>query len=224
MSATICGFDQFSRELNLDKSKTDTLETPATIPVANRRILITNTGYLSYKTKTEVLPLFIKKIDELVDKLTTNWTNKMRGIIHTVSYANANEIVKKSKYKKHMIVPENYDLLNVDKFMKNNINKIIVSPSILEGIDLKDDFSRFQIFIKVPFANLGDNWVKKRMESNKDWYARDTILKIVQGAGRSIRSKDDWAHTFILDSNINRLFRDYQYMFPKWFLEAVSFI
>jgi len=62
------------------------------------------------------------------------------------------------------------------------------------------------------------------MESNKDWYARDTILKIVQGAGRSIRSKDDWAHTFILDSNINRLFRDYQYMFPKWFLEAVSFI
>ena len=224
MSATICGFDQFSRELNLDKSKTDTLETPATIPVVNRRILVTNTGYLTYKTRTAVLPLFIKKIDELIDKLTTNWTNKMRGIIHTISYANANEIVKKSKYKKQMIVPENHDLLDVDKFMKNNINKIIVSPSILEGIDLKGDFSRFQIFIKVPFASLGDNWVKKRMESNKDWYARDTILKIVQGAGRSIRSKDDWAHTFILDSNINRLFRDYQYMFPKWFLEAVSFI
>ena len=123
-----------------------------------------------------------------------------------------------------MIVPENRDLLDIDKFMKNNTNKIIVSPSILEGIDLKNDFSRFQIFIKVPFASLGDNWVKKRMESDSNWYARDTILKIVQGAGRSIRSKDDWAHTFILDSNINRLFRDHQYMFPKWFLEAVNFI
>ena len=224
MSATICGFEQFCQELDLDRTKTDTLEVPATIPVANRRVLITNTGYLSYKTRTQILPLFIKKIDELLDKLTTNWTNKMRGIIHTVSYANANEIVKTSRYKRHMIIPENRDLLDIDKFMKNNTNKIIVSPSILEGIDLKNDFSRFQIFIKVPFASLGDNWVKKRMESDSNWYARDTILKIVQGAGRSIRSKDDWAHTFILDSNINRLFRDHQYMFPKWFLEAVNFI
>lgn len=224
MSATICGFEQFYQELNLDKTKIDMLEVPATIPIANRRILITNTGYLSYKTRTQILPLFIKKIDELIDKLTNNWTNKMRGIIHTVSYANANEIIKTSKHKKHMIIPKTTDLLNINKFMKVNINKIIVSPSILEGVDLKDDFSRFQIFIKVPFASLGDNWVKKRMENDSDWYARDTILKIVQGAGRSIRSKDDWAHTFILDSNINRLFKDHQNMFPKWFLEAVNFI
>jgi ATP-dependent DNA helicase DinG len=200
------------------------MEMPASIPVANRRVFITNTGHFSFKTRNEILPLFIDKIDSLINRLTDEWSNKMRGIIHSASYANAEEIIRKSKYKKHMVIPKYDELINIDKFMESNLNKIIVSPSMLEGVDLKDDFSRFQIFFKVPYANLKDNWIKEKMNIDKKWYARDTILKIVQGSGRSIRSKDDWAFTFVLDSNINRLLKEHQQMFPKWFLESVFFI
>jgi len=40
---------------------------------------------------------------------------------------------------------------------------VLISPSMMEGVDLADDMSRFQILCKVPFPYLGDAAIKKRM-------------------------------------------------------------
>ena len=39
-----------------------------------------------------------------------------------------------------------------------------------EGIDLKDDLSRFQIITKVPYPNLGDERIKIRCNKDYIWY------------------------------------------------------
>ena len=226
MSATICGFDEFAKLLGIKDQGYDGMETDSIIPVENRTVYYCkNVGSLNYKNKYNLLPKFVEVIDRIIkyqfDK--KNGDKKINGIIHSVSYDNANYIKKHSKYKRDIIVPTRNDLMDLNYHILNRKkNTVIVSPSILEGIDLIDDLSRFQIFIKVPFGFLGDQWVKTKMNNDGKWYARDAIVKIVQGCGRSIRSEKDWAETFILDSNFGRLSTHNKDLFPKWFMESIK--
>jgi Rad3-related DNA helicase len=52
---------------------------------------------------------------------------------------------------------------------------VIVSSSMVEGVDLKDDLSRFQIIMKIPYPSLASNKIKKRMKTNKDYYNYKTF-------------------------------------------------
>ena len=86
-----------------------------------------------------------------------------------------------------------------------------------EGVDLKGEHSRFQILCKIPYPYLGDKIVKKRMNKYKGWYDLQTVKSIIQSTGRSVRSSDDYAVTYILDSDFERLFRKNSMIFPQDF-------
>ena len=72
------------------------------------------------------------------------------------------------------------------------------------GLDLKDDLCRFQIIIKVPYPYLGDRWINEKRRINGQWYIWQTALRLVQGYGKSIRSKADYAVTYVLDSGFEK--------------------
>jgi Rad3-related DNA helicase len=86
------------------------------------------------------------------------------------------------------------------ELFKKKSDAVLVGPSLLEGLDLKDDTSRFQIFFKVPYPSLGSPHVKAKMNYMPDWYDWKTSVSFLQGVGRSVRSKDDWAVTYVLDA------------------------
>jgi len=92
----------------------------------------------------------------------------------------------------------------------------------MEGVDLKDDLSRFQIMCKVPFPYLGDLVVKKRMEKNEKWYPYMTAKSIIQSLGRSIRNETDHAISYILDSDWDRFFSKNRNLFPNEFNTLIS--
>ena len=97
---------------------------------------------------------------------------------------------------------------------------MLISPSVHTGLDLKGDLSRFQILVKVPYPSLGDRWIKKKQtRDGGKWYRWQTVLKTVQAYGRSVRSKDDCAKTYLLDSSFDDFIRSNK--FPGWFLEAI---
>ncbi|MER3407656.1 MAG: hypothetical protein C4292_02395 [Nitrososphaera sp.] len=98
---------------------------------------------------------------------------------------------------------------------------VLISPSMHQGVDLKDDLSRFQIIVKVPYPDLTDKKVSKMKERDPNWYTWYTALRLAQSYGRSIRSADDHAETYILDSSVTFLLKSAQDMMPKWFMEAV---
>lgn len=223
MSATICGPVQYAKELGLETEKSQYNQTKCPFPVENRRIFTTNVGSLNYKNKHEMLPLFIHKIDYLIDYMTQGWKNPMNGIVHSVSYQNAEIIQQRSKHKEKIFIPKGQDMMNLNEIISSHKGGlVIVSPSILEGVDLVDDLSRFQIFLKVPYGDLKDRWIKTKLDLDEKWYARETVVKMVQGCGRSIRSAEDWAWTFILDSNFGRLSYFNRELFPEWFMEAIQ--
>ena len=91
-----------------------------------------------------------------------------------------------------------------------------------EGIDLKDHLSRFQIICKIPFPYLGDRRVMKKKKIQPWWYPYQTAKIIVQALGRSIRSEEDYADSYILDSNWAFFLKINRKYFPKWFLSAIK--
>jgi Rad3-related DNA helicase len=98
---------------------------------------------------------------------------------------------------------------------------VLISPSLHQGVDLKDDLSRFQIIVKVPYPDLTDRKVAALKQRNPSWYMWVTILRLVQSYGRSVRSKEDFAATYILDSSFDYVRRNSGDMFPPWFTEAI---
>ena len=82
---------------------------------------------------------------------------------------------------------------------------VLLTPSGFEGLDLAGDLSRFQIIVKAPFGSLGEARMKKILSVYPDIYSLLCLMKVVQGAGRSVRGPDDWATTYMLDTNIQRL-------------------
>jgi hypothetical protein len=54
------------------------------------------------------------------------------------------------------------------------------------------------------------------------WYIWQTALRLVQGYGRSIRSKDDWAKTYVLDSAFGLFVRKNKNILPSWFIQAIQ--
>lgn len=99
---------------------------------------------------------------------------------------------------------------------------VLLSPSMTEGIDLKGDRSRFQILCKVPYPYLGDKVTKKRMNRHKWYYPYATAKTIVQALGRSVRSSDDWAVTYILDGDWGRFYGRNRDMFPPDFHSLIQ--
>jgi Rad3-related DNA helicase len=47
-------------------------------------------------------------------------------------------------------------------------------------------------------------------------------LRLVQAYGRSIRSKEDWAKTYILDSAFTPFVNRNGNLFPNWFRQAIK--
>ena len=114
---------------------------------------------------------------------------------------------------------------NRDQVLYDHINgkkpTVLLSPSMTEGVDLKGDASRFQILCKVPYPYLGDKLVKKRMHKWKWWYPLQTIKVVIQSVGRSIRTKEDQAITYILDSDWERFYSRNNELFPEDFKKTL---
>jgi Rad3-related DNA helicase len=100
--------------------------------------------------------------------------------------------------------------------------KVFVSVAFNEGQDWKYDLCDAQILLKVPFPDLGDMRVKKRLELGKrGWYDNRAMLEVIQAYGRAIRAEDDTARFYIVDGSFTRLIHNSWNTTPNWFKEAL---
>lgn len=217
MSASILNRDIFSYINGLDLELTDYYELDSTFEVKNRMIYYISCGKMNYANKKETFENQIRTINKILKKYEGK-----KGIIHTTNYEISNWL-KESIKNKRLLFHDTDDRDKIlEKHIKSKTPTVLVSPSMMSGLDLKDDLSRFQIILKMPYPNLGSNKIKSRKESNPDSYTLKTCQDLIQSYGRSIRSEQDHADTFILDSNFQDLLR-YSYKFlPNWFIGAIK--
>jgi ATP-dependent DNA helicase DinG len=70
--------------------------------------------------------------------------------------------------------------------------------------------------------NLGDRWIDEKRKINEQWYSWQTALRLIQGYGRSIRSKEDWAKTYVLDSAFGYFVEKNKNILQDWFTQAIQ--
>lgn len=217
MSATFADASKYLKSIALKNAKYIKLDSQFNFK--NSPIYFYNKRRMSYNKIEANLPWMYEKINEILDK-----HDNENGIIHTASYDLTMKIFKGiSKKNKSRILIYNgtEEKRQVLEELKINKNKIVIGPSLLEGLDLKDDWSRFQIFAKVPYLSLGDKFVSRKLNINPDWYRERAIISILQGAGRSIRSENDWAVTYILDGALGDLIHNSRKSFPIEFMQRI---
>jgi Rad3-related DNA helicase len=148
-----------------------------------------------------------------------------KGIIHTTSYSQLRFIKDNIGKENASRLVETGSTLNRSDVLKNHYMSskptVLISPSLHLGVDLKDDLSRFQVVVKVPYPDLTDKKIAAKKDRDPKWYTWNTVLRLVQAYGRSVRSPDDHATTYILDSSASYLLNSARDLMPKWFKEAI---
>jgi Rad3-related DNA helicase len=217
MSATI-DKEGFCENMGFDPKNVAYIDTPySPFPINNRKIEFLNIAKLSKARGTINDELnVIKKIDELLTKHSNE-----RGLILTSSFSRCVDIksnlsaLNKKRVRICHSMNEYGKTQNevLDEHAKSE-NGVLLSSSLWEGVDLRDELSRFQIIAKTPYPNLGDKRVQIKKKKFPLWYRSQTITKMLQGFGRSVRNENDWAVTYVMDSTARDLLDNWKDKVP----------
>lgn len=221
LSATIDN-ENFSKSLGMnDCAFIDMSKSP--FPKENRSIEFLNVRQLNQSSTLEDRIAVINHMEKLLEKHQTE-----RGLILTSSKKRCFEILKylsKEQRKRIQVAhSENDDGSTIEEILeihKNKENGILLSSSLWQGIDLKDDLSRFQIIEKCPYLYLGDRRVMIKKMKDQNWYRYQTTMKLLQGFGRSIRNEKDYAITYVLDGAVRNLLAYNKKMVPVAYHDVI---
>ena len=209
---------RLKEELKIDENDIETVSIPYNWDTDNRPFISVGTlPPINFRTRDAVIRDYVNYIDNVIDDLDPSDS----GIIHTASYKNAEDLIKLTRHKNRIYIPTSEEVREIKKIVKPG--RFIASPAILEGISLDGDLARLQIFMKVPYPSLSSEWVVKKKDNDPGWYTYETLLRIVQGSGRAIRSKDDYAVTFMLDPSFINLYQRVKNLIPDWFNKTIIF-
>ena len=171
MSATI-DKTTFCENMGLRKDDVafvDTKKSP--FPMKNRTIDLLNIRRLSYGSTEDDEQEVIKTIDRIMDEHSNE-----RGLILTSSIPRCRKIIQylspKNTQRIRLCHSKNEEGKSQDDVISEHAadpTGVLLSSSLWEGVDLKDDLSRFQIIAKVPYPNYTEKRTKAKMSKFPTW-------------------------------------------------------
>ncbi len=209
MSATI-DKPSFCENMGIALDDVAMVDTPRSpFPAESRAVELLRVRHLNYRSTPGDEAAVINAIDGIMDKFRDR-----RGLVLTSSVARCYRILDglSERNKRRMRIchsqnPNGKTQNEVIAEHQSDPHSVLLSSSLWEGVDLKDDMSRFQIIAKVPYPNYSENRTRAKMAKFPRWYEARTLTKLLQGMGRSVRNENDWATTYVLDAAVDKLLR-----------------
>lgn len=215
------------QEIGLGDRKAMRIDVPSEFPTDNRPI-VTNeaVGKMTKAKREENMPDAVEKV-----KAMSEFHDGEKGIVHCRGYNYIDMFKRAAVNNGHRKwFNENIhiqDRMNREESLEEwteNDKQIFMSVNMAEGIDLAGDLCRWQILLKTNYPFMGDKRVNYRINKmdDWDWYNRHAAIQIQQAYGRAVRSKDDEAVFYILDSSAVGLIQRNTELFEDWFLDGVT--
>jgi len=220
MSATLLPRMVFCKTLGIDIDDVDWMDTPSTFPIERRPVNVWPVANVTNKTIDEAVPMLSTGINKIF-----NLHPHSHGLIQGVSYSLCKRVadeLKSDRVKIH--TPQDRQMV-LDEFMGTEDNTVLMSPSMERGVSLGGSKCEFIIWIKAPYLSLMDRVTSQRLYSSpigKLWYRSVMMLAIVQGCGRGMRSVDDHCVSYLIDSQINKVYMENPSLWPDWFRDAIG--
>ena len=228
MSATLGEPKSLMTKLNIPQTQAIYIDVPSTFPLANRPVFYFPVAKINRSTENDewyVVADAIKHIagmPRLADKKAVVHTGSYKIVEKLRPYLDGDErfvFQTSGKTKEQMIL----GLRNPDTGPL-----IVLSPSLTTGVDIRT--LRWQVIVKVPFGDLGDPITRLRREYEREDdrqfgrrnYDEESLNRVVQAAGRVVRTPTDWGVTYLLDANFWGLYR--RAYSPGFFQEAIRWL
>lgn len=221
MSGTVVSSDELVTTLGW-QGDYETITVPMSFPVENRPVIIAGVANVIHKEMDDAYPRLAYAIEKILALHPDD-----RVLVHTVSYKLADELKKRvnTRRPKYTYANARDKEFAVQQYRARQ-GAVMFAPSLDRGVDFKDDDCRVQVIAKVPFPNLGDRRTSARMHlpGGNMWYRVQTVRTVMQMTGRAVRSKDDYATTYILDKQFGSNLYDGpgKMLFPKWWRDGIS--
>jgi ATP-dependent DNA helicase DinG len=187
-----------------------------------RPIVYRPVGALSRATRERLEPALFAEVGAILAAHPHD-----KGLIHVASYEMGRRLVhdlaaRAPRESRRLLWIDTADgkAPALEHHRASPLATVLVSPSLREGVDLPDDFLRFQVVTKLPYPDLGDPWTAARRARDPRWYAVETAKALVQAYGRSCRHAGDHGLTYVLDAQFARFLQHYRVLLPEWFLDA----
>src|SRR6185295_5643118 len=150
-------------------------------PIAYRPV-----GALSRETRARLEPALFAEVGAILAAHPDD-----KGLIHVASYEMGRRLVydlaaRAPRESRRLLWIDSAGAKSpaLDHHRASPLPTVLVSPSLREGVDLPDDFLRFQVLTKLPYPDLGDPWTAARRARDPRWYAVETAKALVQAYGR----------------------------------------
>lgn len=215
MSATIVDPDQFARTLGIQQYHY--IDVPTEFNPKKAPIAFTGCIKLNKASLDQNIGKAIKIVEAILEKHKDS-----KGIIHTSTHDIAKRIANAIKNPRLLIKElgeTNEDILL--KHITSTAPTILLSPSMMFGVDLVGDLAKFQIVVKSPYPSLGDKRIFTLTKKSQKWYETKMLVKLVQSCGRGVRTKDDTCVTYILDDAAKRAVIRNAPRLPKYFMDRI---
>ena len=221
LSATILDPATYLSSLGIDPDEAAVIRVESDFPVENRPIEVRPAARLTRHHLERELPKLVAAVSRVLDDHPEE-----KGVIHGHSYRITRHLAANlpRHQRARLVTHDNAGGRDtaLDAHVRSSEPTVLLTPSMTEGIDLADELSRWQIICKIPYPYLGDPQVALRRELDPAWYDWRTCLTVVQAYGRSVRSRDDFAVTYLLDADFPAFLKRQRSRLPEWFLEAVT--
>lgn len=220
LSATILDVPTFLRGVGLEPNDVEVIRVGSSFPPENRPLIARPVAKLTYHQRERDLPKLAAAVADIVAAHPND-----KGIIHTHTYSIARYLAENlpASAQNRLITHTTGNREEaLDDHLHNFLPTILLTPSMTEGVDFADDRARWQIICKLPYPYLGDPQIARRRERDPDWYGWRTCLSLVQTYGRTVRSAEDFAVTYVLDADFGRFVKRERKRLPEWFLEALT--
>jgi Rad3-related DNA helicase len=191
---------------------------PSTFPVENRPVIDRTVGPLSRAAWDENMPQAVRAVEEILREETGNVA------IHCHSYDHQRALIDNLPLdvRRRLIIHTRRDREERLREWMHSRGKVFVSVGFNEGQDWKYDVCDAQILLKVPFPDLGDKRIKRRLDMGRQqWYDNQAMLEVIQAYGRAVRAEDDRGRFYVVDGSFQRLVSKCWQFIPKWFKEAL---
>ena len=210
MSATILAKDkeacvEFASDLGIKKNEFEYTTTPQVFSSVNSLIYnlkLANMHYVKGRTPNDE-KVFHAEIVNKID-LILELHPDVKGIIHCHTKRISKFIETYTRYPDRIITHDTKNrAVKLTEHCDSRKPTVLCSPSMHEGVDLKDDLSRFQIIVKIPYPNTREERMERRSKIDESYIDRQASLALAQALGRSVRSEQDYARTYTIDSRFD---------------------
>lgn len=218
MSGTIYDKAMFCRDRGIDADKAYMIRIGSTFPLESRPIIMkpeymVNTSHAEWSAN---LPEMADKIRKILKVF-----GDVKGVIHVPSYRAALEIAGAVGDPRLITHTAEETRDSLEAFFHSSGNAVFVSPVCYEGVDFKFDRARFQIILRIPYLNAGDEFVSMKMKTDFAWYNYQALITFGQQVGRVNRSEKDFGVTILMDSRFPKFIQKNRGKLPKWLTQAI---